>query len=60
MALVDLAPDPVKDKRHAGLAKGRASQQYARGSISGGKKAAVDAKANRTIGKTFHTHGGTK
>lgn len=51
---------PMPDKRHAGLAKGRATQQYARGKLSSGQKAAIDAKANREIGHTFHTHKGTK
>lgn len=49
---------PVNDKQHAGLAKGRASQQYERGLLSSGQKAAIDAKANRVIGHTFHTHKG--
>lgn len=51
---------PVNDKTHAALAKGRATQQYARGNLSSGQKAAIDAKANRVIGHTFHTHRGTK
>lgn len=46
---------PVNDKSHAGLAKGRAAQMYARGKLSGGQKAAIDAKANRVIGHTFHS-----
>lgn len=46
---------PVNDKSHAGLAKGRAAQQYARGNLSSGQKASIDAKANRVIGHTFHT-----
>lgn len=46
---------PVNDKRHAGLAKGRAAQMHARGVISTGQKAAIDAKANRVIGHTFHS-----
>lgn len=46
---------PVNDKSHAGLAKGRAAQQFAKGSLSSGQKAAIDAKANRVIGHTFHT-----
>lgn len=46
---------PINDKAHAALAKGRATQQYARGKLTGGQKAAIDAKANRTIGHTFHS-----
>lgn len=46
---------PITDKHHAALAKGRATQQYAKGNITGGQKAAIDAKANRTIGHTFHS-----
>lgn len=46
---------PIEDKRHAGLAKGRAAQMHAKGLISTGQKAAIDAKANRTIGHTFHS-----
>lgn len=49
---------PINDKRHAGLAKGRAAQQYARGAISSGEKSAIDARANRVIGHTFHSHKG--
>lgn len=45
---------------HAGLAKGRATQQYGRGTMTGTLKAAVDAKANRAIGHTFHSHKGSK
>lgn len=44
----------------AGLEKGRASQQFAKGKISGGQKAAADARANRKIGHTFHSHKGSK
>lgn len=51
---------PVNDKQHAALAKGRATQQYEKGQLSSGKKAAIDAKANRVIGHTFHSHKGTK
>lgn len=46
---------PVNDKSHAGLAKGRAAQMYNKGKISAGTKAAIDAKANRVIGHTFHS-----
>ena len=46
---------PVNDKSHAGLAKGRAAQQFNRGNLSSGMKAAIDAKANRVIGHPFHT-----
>lgn len=51
---------PIPDKRHAGLAKGRAAQMFEKGKISSGQKAAIDAKANREIGHTFHSHKGTK
>lgn len=43
----------------AGLAKGRATQQYSRGTMTGVKKAAIDAQANRTIGHSFHSYKGT-
>lgn len=51
---------PINDKRHAGLAKGRASMMYEKGRITGGQKAAIDSKANREIGHTFHSHKGSK
>lgn len=47
-----IQPNP---KVHAGLAKGRATQQFARGTLSSGKKAVIDATANRVIGHTFHS-----
>lgn len=49
-----------RTKQHAGLAKGRATQQYARGTMTSGKKAATDAEANRQIGHTFHSLKGKK
>lgn len=52
---VQRVPAPFNEKSHAGLAKGRATQQFARGTISSGKKAAIDAHANRVIGHTFHS-----
>lgn len=45
-------------KQGARLAKGRATQMYAKAKISGHAKAAVDAKANRVIGHSFHSHNG--
>lgn len=53
-----MATPAVPSKQHAALAKGRATQAYARGKIHGGQKAAIDAKANRVIGHTFHSHKG--
>jgi hypothetical protein len=46
-------------KQSARLAKGRATQMYAKAKISGNAKAAVDAKANSVIGHSFHSHKGT-
>lgn len=51
---------PINDRSHAGLAKGRAAQQAARGTITSGQKAQIDAKANRFLGHTFHSIKGTK
>lgn len=43
------------DKKNAGLAKGRATQQLAKGRINAGNKNVIDTKANRVIGHTFHS-----
>lgn len=45
-------------RRAAGANKGRATQQVARGTLRESHKAIIDAKANRVLGKTFHTHKG--
>lgn len=42
---------PMNDKSHAANAKARASQMEAKGVISPGDKARIDAKANRILGK---------
>lgn len=42
---------PMPDKSHAANAKARASQQEAKGAISPSTKAAIDAKANKKLGK---------
>ena len=42
---------PMPDKSHAANAKARASQMEKKGKLSPSSKAAVDAKANRIIGK---------
>lgn len=42
---------PMPDKSHAANAKARASQMLAKGEISSGDKARIDAKANRILGK---------
>lgn len=51
---------PINDKAHAALAKGRATQQFNRGTMSASQKAAIDHKANMKLGKTFHSHKGSK
>lgn len=51
-------PKPVNEKAHAALAKGRATQQVNRGTMSIGAKSAVDYKANQKLGKTYHSHKG--
>lgn len=40
---------PMPDRSHAANAKARASQQYAKGNLSGGEKAKIDAKADRIL-----------
>lgn len=42
---------PMPDRAHAANAKARAAQQVAKGNLSVSAKAAVDAKANRILGK---------
>lgn len=49
---------PVNDKQHARLAKGRATQMFEKGKLSGAQKSKIDAKANRVIGHSFHSHKG--
>jgi hypothetical protein len=41
----------MPDKSHAANAKARASQMAKRGKLSSSAKAAIDAKANRVLGK---------
>jgi hypothetical protein len=55
-----MQPSKDRTKQHAGLSKGRATQQFARGKMTSGTKAATDAKANRDIGHTFHSIKGQK
>jgi hypothetical protein len=40
---------PMPDRAHAANAKARASQQAAKGGITPGEKARIDAKANRIL-----------
>lgn len=47
---------PVFDRSHAANAKARASQAEAAGHITPGQKAAIDAKANRKLGKHDESH----
>ena len=42
---------PMPDRRHAANAKARASQQEAKGNLSGSAKKKIDAKANKILGK---------
>jgi len=42
---------PMPDRSHAANAKARASQQVAKGKLSAGEKAKIDAKANKILGK---------
>ena len=42
---------PMADKAHAAVAKSRASQQVTRGNLTPSSMAAIDAKANRVLGK---------
>ena len=41
---------PMPDRSHAANAKARASQQEAKGNLSPGEKAKIDAKADRMLG----------
>lgn len=52
---------PIGDKAHAADAKGRATQQLAKGNLSPAEAATVRHKANVVLGETDSTyHGGTK
>ena len=42
---------PMPDRSHAANAKARASQQEAKGNLTSSQKQAIDAKANRILGK---------
>lgn len=42
---------PMPDKSHAANAKARATQMVAKGKLSSGSKAKIDAKANKVLGK---------
>ena len=42
---------PMPDRSYAANAKARASQQVAKGKLSAGEKAKIDAKANKILGK---------
>ena len=42
---------PMEDRSHAAVAKSRASQLVKRGNLSPSSMAAIDAKANRVLGK---------
>lgn len=48
---------PMPDKSHAANAKARATQMVNKGKLSASSKKAIDAKANRILGK--HTEGKT-
>jgi hypothetical protein len=43
---------PMPDPGHAEVAKGRATQQEAKGNITPSQKAEIDAKANRVLGES--------
>lgn len=49
---------PINDKIHAQLAKGRATQMFNKGKLSASERAKIHAKADRVLGKTFHSHKG--
>lgn len=51
---------PMPDKAHAINAKARASQQAAKGNLSKGQEAKIDAKANKIIGKPGLLNAGRK
>lgn len=42
---------PMPDRSHAANAKARATQQFRRGNLSAGQRAAIFAKANRILGR---------
>ncbi len=42
---------PMPDKAHAANAKARATQMEVKGKLSGSARAAIDAKANRVLGR---------
>lgn len=42
---------PVTDKKHAALAKARATQQVKKGNLSADEKARIDAKADKVLRK---------
>jgi hypothetical protein len=42
---------PIPDKAHAVNAKARASQMVAKGLLSAGQQAEINAKANKKLGK---------
>ena len=42
---------PMPDRSHAANAKARASQAVAKGRMSKGEEAKIDAKANKKLGK---------
>jgi hypothetical protein len=43
---------PIPDKRHAGLAKARATQQFKKGKISSSTRSKINAAANRVLKKS--------
>jgi hypothetical protein len=47
---------PMPDRAHAANAKARASQQEAKGNLSAGAKAKIDAKANRILKSNTETY----
>lgn len=42
---------PMEDKKHAVLAKGRATQMVKKGKLSASSESKIDAKANKVLGK---------
>ena len=42
---------PMPDRSHAANAKARASEMFHKGKLSASRKAKIDAKANRKLGK---------
>jgi len=47
---------PVPDRSHAANAKARATQAVKAGRMSESEKSAIDAKANRVLGKSAPDH----